>query len=171
MKLIALVGTVIVAAGAGLAAGFFIFSQRPPPAADFEVIAAAQRTSTSGADPVWLNAVAGERARFRQIRNRAYAYCYRDGMIGRACADEQDEAAWSAILSLRIADDRRHMPDKSSLGPTERWIAENFDVEVRARAYCWSIYNAHGGQDARILGTCLGNIGVFQPIVQMPVFD
>jgi hypothetical protein len=162
--------TALVAAGSGIAAGFLLFSPRPEAIASPEIIAAAQRSSTWGADPIWL-ATSSEQARFRRVRDRAYAYCFRDGAITRTCVDEQDDAIQGGVLSLMMAADLRRRRDRNRLATRERWIAENLDVEVRARAYCWSVYYDHGGQDARILGACLGNLGTFQPIIQMPVRD
>lgn len=168
MRWIALVATALVAAGSGFAAGSFWFSPRPGPVASSEVIAAAQRSSSWGLDPIWIRA-SGESARVRRIRDRAYAFCFRDGAIVRACADEQDAAVQGAALALRVAADWRRMPDKSRLGQRDRWVAENPDATAHVRAYCWSLYSYHGSQDARILGTCLGNLSLFTPFVQIPV--
>jgi hypothetical protein len=55
------------------------------------------------------------------------------------------------------------------LGQTERWIADNPDVAARIRAYCWSLYTDHGSGDARILGSCLGNLSQYTALVRLPV--
>jgi hypothetical protein len=119
---------------------------------------------------VWIN-LTGEEALFRQVRDRAYAFCLRDGAIDRHCAREQDHAVHSSVLAWLLVGEQRRMPDKSQLGTKERWVAEHPEIATGARAYCWALYNAHGRMDARLLSVCLGNLTDFTPLVDLPVVD
>jgi hypothetical protein len=170
MRGLVLGGSLLAAVASGLAAGFLLFSPQPKPVAGPELIASAQRSSYWGGSPAWIDYTGDERL-FRQVRDRAFAYCHRDGAIPRSCADAQDGAVQAIVLTLVTVEAQRRMPDKSRLSERERWIADHPEVVARARNYCWALYDAHGGMDARLLSACLGNLVGVSEVVSLPVFD
>ena len=114
--------------------------------------------------------MSGEEARFRQMRDRAYEYCFlRDGAIDQTCSQEQDDALHSAAATLMNVETQRRMPNKSSLSDKERRVADDPRIVSQARSYCWSLYDAHGGRDARLLAICLSNLTDSSSLVPIPV--
>jgi hypothetical protein len=159
----------IVAAGS-FVGGRFWSVQRPIPPPSAEAVAAAQRSSSWGLNPTWID-LSGEEALFRQVRARAFASCFRDGSISRTCAEEQDAAVQSVVLTLEVVEAQRRMPDRGALGVKERWVADHPEIVSQARSYCWALYNSHGGMDARLLAVCLGNLIEGSIVVPLPTRD
>lgn len=120
-------------------------------------IRSAQVSAYWGPIPRWIG-WSGEEARFRQMRDRAYEYCFRGNAVESACAHEQDDALHSVVLTLSLVEAQRRSPDKRELSDTERSIAEDPQIVARARSYCWSLYDSHGGSDARLLDVCLSDL-------------
>jgi hypothetical protein len=121
-----------------------------------------------GADPIWIVA-SNQPALFREVRNRAYGYCVRGDAVDPRCAQEQDESVRVAVLTLMLLQDQSEMPDKSTLSDKERRVADDPQLAEDGKTYCWSIYNAHGAIDARLLSLCLGNLTDFSQLVPTPV--
>lgn len=163
-------GALIVVGASGIAAGRLIPPKSTRVSATPEIIRDAQSASYWGLNPRWID-WSGEEARFRQIRDRAFAFCFRDGAITRSCAEEQDGSVQLSIQVLMTVELQRRMSDKTALSEKARWIAANPDVVARARSHCWALYNAHGGMDARLLSTCLSNLIDTSEVVPMPVRD
>lgn len=163
-------GALIVVGASGIAVGRLMTPQPTNVSATPEIIRNAQRSAYWGLNPRWID-WSGEEARFRQIRDRAFAFCFRDGAITRSCAEEQDGSVQLAIQTLMTVEMQRRMSDKTALSEKARWIATSPDVVARARSYCWALYNAHGGMDARLLSTCLSNLIDTSEVVPLPVRD
>jgi hypothetical protein len=161
----------------GLAAAGFVAGRMWPaslatpvaaPGASAEIVAAAQRSSYWGLNPVWINFI-GDEALFRRVRARAFAFCFRGQAIDPGCANDQDEAVHAVVLALLVADAQQHMTNKDRLGRKERWVANHPEIVSHTRSYCWRLYAAHGGMDARLLAVCLGNLTDFSPLESLPV--
>jgi len=133
-----------------------------------EIVRKAQRFSFWGENPKWLD-WAGEEAFIQRLRDSGFAYCYRDGAIEPSCASEQDEAVHAVVLLLMASEAQREMDEKSRLTFEQRWVAEHPEIVRQVRFHCLKLYQDHGGEDARILSACLGNLPAFSPLIPLPV--
>jgi hypothetical protein len=152
----------------GFAAGLIVALPHPAAAPNSALIAEAQKASIYGLEPNWID-IAGNGSVFRAVRKRAYSFCFHDGVINRACAAEQDEAVLNTVSALNIASAQHQMTNKEVLGLKERWVADNPEIVLHVRSYCWNLYKVHGKSDARLLATCFGNLTDFSPLVPLPV--
>jgi hypothetical protein len=128
----------------------------------------AEAKSFWGANPAWMIQT-DQKELFRQVRDRAYAYCLRGSKVDTKCAAEQDDAVESAVAALFIAAGQAAMKDKSTLGRKEYYVATNPRVAYKVRSACWALYDEHGASDARILSVCLGNLTDYSPLATLPV--
>ena len=135
---------------------------------DRSAIQEAEAKSFAGANPVWLSHTS-QNDLFRRVRDRAYGYCLRGGVLDKKCASEQDEAVQSSVAALDVAAAQAAMKNKDSLGIKERYVATNPDVAQSIVSSCWALYKEHGAADARVLSVCLGNLTDYSPLAPLPV--
>jgi hypothetical protein len=135
---------------------------------DRSAIQEAQAKSFAGANPIWLS-LTSQKDLFRRVRDRAYGYCLRAGVVDKKCASEQDEAVQSSVGAIDVAAAQAAMKNKDSLGRKERYVATNPDVARSVVSSCWALYKEHGAADARVLSVCLGNLTDYSPLAPLPV--
>ena len=145
-------------------------SQNSDEAAIERMVAETQARSSDGAKPVWLKWT-DKPELFIRARDRGYVYCLANGRIDEICAAKQDEAISSSVLAIHLSSGQAKMQDMGTLSVKERWVALNPEIAPRVTRECWELYNEHGGEDARILSVCLGNLTDYSPLIPVPVAD
>lgn len=161
--LAAILATIAAAFAAGLVFGR-PEAVRAPSAAE---IRQAQQRLDAGLPQAWVRMFAA-RKKLQHLRDRGYAYCYRQGGFDADCGRQQDKAVQDIFYALLISDEQRSMKDRSSLSLREYEVAANPRMAADIRRYCWTLFVEHGGRDLRILSTCLGNLTGFSPLVKIP---
>jgi hypothetical protein len=158
----------VLALALAFAAGFLIARPHLKPGASIQEIALAQQAGDKILPPGWFR-MFPDGTVLRNLRDRGYAYCDKSGSIDMECARKQDEAVQSVFFAITISDAQRKMVDQRRLSLREREVARDPELRSKVIRYCERLYVDHGGQDARLLAVCLGNLSEFSPLVPIPV--
>lgn len=157
-----------IAAAMGFVAGYLIAKPRPVSNPSTLEISRAQKAEDKLLPPMWARLFRDD-PWLRNLRERGYRYCYRNGSVDPVCARKQDEAVQAVFFAIDISKAQQKMTDQSRLSLREREVASDPQLRTRIIRYCTNLYAEHGHEDARILATCLGNLSEFSPLVPIPV--